>query len=77
MNASLSRHDSRLALSAGHTHRNKNDMSLQSRSPGESSSPSTELGRPSTMQKHQRFVFTDPVVFRYLIEPDEVGSAVC
>ncbi|KAI9785963.1 MAG: hypothetical protein M1839_008229 [Geoglossum umbratile] len=56
-------------LSGGpHVHQSRNTTPLQSRPPAESSSPSTELDRLSTPQKHQRFVFTDPVVFRYLEE---------
>ncbi|KAH0564945.1 hypothetical protein GP486_001665 [Trichoglossum hirsutum] len=65
---SLSHPDSRLALNPRQIHHSRDPVPIQGSSPIEGASPSTELGGLSTRQKHQRFVFTDPVAFRYLEE---------
>ncbi|KAI9868166.1 MAG: hypothetical protein M1813_006911 [Trichoglossum hirsutum] len=68
MYANLSHPNSRLALSARQTHHSRDPVSIQSSPTVEGTSLSTELARLSTQQKHQRFVFTDPLAFRYLEE---------
>ena len=66
MYASLSRHDARLAQRAGEIHQSKVGPSVKIEAAESGSSPSIEVDRIPTPPKHQRFVFTDPVVFRYM-----------